>query len=273
MDAEGLADLLQEIEAYYDAVPRAAARVEQIGPFTLFVKTAAGWPYYARPTLGATRFSAADVARVRARQRELALPETFEWVAETSPHLRVAAEAAGLAVAEHPLMTLQAAVPPRLSAPGVEVRLVGHRDDLTLLSAIPRVAFAAPGTATGPQGSAEARAVAAGLDPATAEFTRERLRSGRTVMAVALVAGRPVGIGSHQPVGAVSEVVGVGVLPAFRRRGIAAALTGLLAADARERGVRTVFLSAGDDVIGRVYQRAGFRRVATACTAEPAEEA
>ena len=63
--------MLDRIERYYDGVPRAAARVETIGPFTLFVKQGAGWPYYARPNLGATTFSAADVERVRSRQREL----------------------------------------------------------------------------------------------------------------------------------------------------------------------------------------------------------
>src|SRR5262245_65808995 len=66
--------LLSELEAYYDAVPRAACRVEQIGPFTLFVNRGPGWPYYARPALGTTQFSAADVHRVRARQRALGIP-------------------------------------------------------------------------------------------------------------------------------------------------------------------------------------------------------
>ncbi len=45
-----LADLAA-IEAYYDAVPRSAARTEECGPFTLFVGTGP-WPYYARPRLG-----------------------------------------------------------------------------------------------------------------------------------------------------------------------------------------------------------------------------
>ena len=59
------------------------------------------------------------------------------------------------------------------------------------------------------------------------------------------------------------------MLPAFRRRGITAALTALLARDARRRGADTVFLSAGDEVIARNYARTGFRRIGTSCTAEP----
>jgi predicted GNAT family acetyltransferase len=77
--------------------------------------------------------------------------------------------------------------------------------------------------------------------------------------------------GQHQPVGTVSEIVGVGTLPTARRRGLALAVTAALVADARSRGVETVFLSAGDDDVARIYSRLGFRRIATALIAEPAE--
>ena len=54
--------MFERLERYLDAVPRAASRVEHLGPFTLFAKHGPGWPYYARPKLGATQFSAvADV--------------------------------------------------------------------------------------------------------------------------------------------------------------------------------------------------------------------
>jgi predicted GNAT family acetyltransferase len=77
-------------------------------------------------------------------------------------------------------------------------------------------------------------------------------------------------VGAHQPVGEVSEVVGVATLPAFRRQGWAGAVTHALVADARERGVRTVFLSAADDAVARVYQRVGFGDIGEVCAAEPA---
>jgi predicted GNAT family acetyltransferase len=69
----------------------------------------------------------------------------------------------------------------------------------------------------------------------------------------------------------VTEIVGVATLPAFRRRGIGAALTAFLTSDAGDRGVRTVFLSAGNEDVARVYERAGFRRIGTAYIAAPAE--
>ena len=268
MSSRSSACLLQ-IETYYDAVPRSAARVELIGTFTLFINAGAGWPYYARPTLGATSFHADDVRRVRARQRELGAPETFEWVAETTPTLAAAAQAAGLAVTRHPLMLfdVNGAAPP--SAPiGVEVRLATVDDDLGLLDAIAGLSFSTPGTAVGAAGLDDARKMVK-RDPALLAFRQERLRAGRTVTALALVGGQPVGVASHQPVGSVSEVVGMAVLPAFRRRGIAAALTTCLVNDALARGVHTIFLSAGDETIGRIYERVGFRQIGTACIAEP----
>ena len=93
---------------YYDAAPRSAARVEEVGPFTLFVGTGP-WPYYARPAArrASTSSRAADVEAVRARQRELGQPEAFEWVHETTPSLLAAAREAGLEVLEAPLMVLE----------------------------------------------------------------------------------------------------------------------------------------------------------------------
>ena len=262
--------MLDEIEVYYDAVPRFAARTEDIGPFTLFVSEAPGWSYYARPRLGATVLTADDVMRVRERQRALAMPESFEWVAETTPGLRAAAEAAGLAVSEHPLMVLAGGEHEAVSAPaGVELHFATPDDDVARIGAVAAVAFGAPGTAAGPQGIERLADAAARRTAEQVAFERDRLRSERSIVVVARVAGVPVGVGTHQPVGAVSEVAGVGTLPAFRRRGIAAAVTRLLVADARRRGVRTVFLSAADDTVARLYARIGFRRVATACIAEP----
>jgi ribosomal protein S18 acetylase RimI-like enzyme len=261
-----MVDRLAEIETYYDAVPRSAAHAEEIGPFTLFVNQGPGWSYYARPSLAASRFTKAHVQRVRARQRSLGVPEAFEWVAETTPHLAEAAERAGLVVRRFPLMLLGQVRP--VEAAGVQVRLATAVDDLALLDAIGHVAFDNSGTEVGAPGLEDAR-LRVQPDPSAMAFQRERLRSGRTITAIAFVDDQPVGIGSHQPVGSVTEVVGVGVLPVVRRRGIGAAVTSHLVADAVQRGQRTIFLSAGDATIARVYERVGFERIGTACSAEP----
>jgi ribosomal protein S18 acetylase RimI-like enzyme len=257
--------LLDRIDAYCDAVPRTAARAEEIGPLVLFVPEGSAWPYYARPKRGGPRPTVDDVRRVRERQRELGEPESFEWIAEVSPGLIEVARAAGLEVAEHPLMALDEPVP--ASIDDAELRLVTPDDDLALLGAVLEVGFSNPGTARGEVGVAELERRAATGPPDAVEFRRERLRQGLTIWAAAWIDGFPVAGGMHQPVGGVTEVVGVAALPAFRRRGLGAAVTGLLVEDARDRGADTVFLTAGDDEIARVYARLGFVRVGTSCIA------
>ncbi|MEV8535093.1 GNAT family N-acetyltransferase [Streptomyces sp. NPDC051211] len=267
--------ILDDLERYYDTVPRlGGARAEDFGPLTLFVQEGGGWPYYARPTLAGAgdgaEVTAEAVRRVRERQRELGVPEAFEWVAETSPSLRAAAEAAGLDVHAHPLMVLATdAEPP---APHPEVRLVGADDPLLPAAVtVPKLAFGAPGTALGEAGPAElAQALA---DPGTADraaHVSARLGSGRSGMAAAVRDGVVLASGMHNPVGGVAEVVAVGTLPAARRQGLALGVTAALVADARARGADLVFLSAGDEDVARIYGRAGFRRVGTALIAEPA---
>ena len=182
-----------------------------------------------------------------------------------SPGLLDLVRATGLEVTEHPLMVLEDAVP--AAADGVELRLVTPDDDLALLGAVLEVGFSNPGTARGEDGVAEVKRRAAASRTESSEFRRERVRRGLTVWAAAWVDGIPVAGGMHQPVGEVTEVVGVATLPAFRRRGLGAAVTALLVEDARARGVERVFLTAGDDEIARVYGRLGFVRVGTSCIA------
>ena len=263
------ADLLGRIEAYFDAAPRAAADVEEHGALTLFVSRIP-WRFYGRPRLGLGEdVGADDVAAVRARQRELGVREAFEWVHETTPSLAGAATAAGLEVTQVPLLALDAAAWTPAPAPaGVTVRMLGA-DDLALpaAQATVEVAFATESMAGDPPALAgtTARDVAAG-ELGDLGFLRERLRHGQTAMAVAESAEQgALGAGSHQPVGHVCEVMGVGTLPAARRRGIATALTGRLVEHARERGIELVFLSAAGDDVARMYGRLGFRRVGTAC--------
>jgi ribosomal protein S18 acetylase RimI-like enzyme len=155
--------------------------------------------------------------------------------------------------------------------PDVRLRLVQPDDDLGQIGAVADLAFGNPGTSIGLAGLADL--AAAPRRAASIESQRERLRSGRTVSAVALVQTAqgeyPVATGSHQPLDGVSEVVGVATLPAFRRRGLGAAVTSLLTQDALRRGCAIVFLSADDEAVARVYTRVGFQPLAQACIAEP----
>jgi ribosomal protein S18 acetylase RimI-like enzyme len=259
--------LLRRIDAYLDAAPRTAASTETIGPFTLFLNQGHGWRYYARPTPGATGITAEAIEAVRARQRELAQPEALEWIAELAPEVGPAARRAGMRVIEHPLMVLTHDVAVGAAPEGVQVAIVDADDDLAALSAVAEVGFATPGTATGTPGAAEAAAAATGQNADTIAFQRGRMLAGLTVAAAARLSGVVAAVGWHQPLDGATEIVGVATLPAFRRRGLGAMVTGALVADALERGTDLVFLSADDDDVARVYAKVGFAHVGTASAA------
>ena len=264
------AALLERIEAYSDAAPRASAAVEDVGALTLFVSRIP-WRLYARPRLGLVAdVGADDVAAVRARQRELGVREAFEWVHETTPSMAGAAEAAGLAVTRVPLLALETAGWEAPPPPEWLVLRLLTPDDAAMAGAqgVVELAFAAAATGLGGAGP-EARDAAARA-VGDLGFLRDRLRRGLTVMAVAEDASGPVAAGSHQPVGDVSEIVGVGTLPTARRRGAGAAVTARLVHDARARGATLVFLSAADAAVARLYAQLGFAPIGTACFGSPA---
>jgi ribosomal protein S18 acetylase RimI-like enzyme len=265
-------EVIERIDAFCDAVPRRRTRAIRCGPLVLFVPVGPGWPYYARPRRGSRPpVTATDVRAVRARQRELIIPESFEWIEQVAPEMASAAAEAGLEVHAHPLMKLAGPAQAPPLPPGVTVRVVTPSEpELDRISAVPAVAFGYPGTAVGEAGPAERDKIAADQDGGTITILRERLRSGQSVLVAAFGPDGPLGAGSCQAVDGVAEITGVGVLPAQRRRGLGAAITALLAKDALERGVETVFLSASDAVVARIYGRIGFREIGTAMIAEPA---
>ena len=264
----GRADLLTRIDAYYDTAPRATARPEEHGSLVLFVAER-GWPFYARPRLVRdTEPTADEIREVLARQSELKVPLALEWVHDTAPLMADSARAAGMTVDECPMLVLESLLESR--DPDGLVRLVDADDPAVgPVQAAVRVAFATPGTAIARAGVAERDAAASSSGAAhRLDFTVDGLREGLTVLVGAFVDDSgAVGGGSHNPRGQVSEMVGVGVLPAFRRRGLAGAVAHLLARQALDNGVTTVFCGAESIDVARVYEGVGFRRIGTTCTA------
>jgi GNAT superfamily N-acetyltransferase len=262
-------DLLQHLETYYDTVPRRHARVEECGPFTLFLGEPGGWTFYARPRLGAGGpFTADDVKAALARLRESDLPEAIEWVHETTPDLLATVRAEGtLPVEQVPLLVLGDERPvPRTVSDDVRIRIL-TADDGDLLAdanACAHVGFGSGGTAIGTDGVAE-RDAARKPPP---QRVLDLIAAGDAIVAVAETADGVVCTGRAIPVGDVAEIVGVATLPVARRRGIGAALTAALVDAALEAGVRTVFLTASSPDVARVYESVGFNRVGTGYIAE-----
>ena len=279
--------LFDRLERFYDALPRPWARIEEIGSLVLFIREGEGWPYYARPRRGSHTPSAADIIAVRNRQRDLGLPESFEWVHETTPDLLAVARSAGLDVLLAPLLVLDpAALVPDLPLRGAHVRHLdpadaSFADDLRDSRTVSRLAFGAPAHQA-PMQVAEKTLVVDGAGPGERDAAEplgpEALRHARDLFAsgdhLTVVAESPsegiLATATSQRSGDVAEIVGVATLPSARRRGYASQLTATLAGRLLESGVSLVFLSAGDDDVARLYTRVGFRRAGTACIAEPA---
>jgi predicted GNAT family acetyltransferase len=248
---------LGEIEAYYDAVPRPTATTEGVGPFTLFLADeGTGWQFYARPRLGAEAiFTADDVRNVLARQVELDRPRAIEWVDEVTPSLQPAVWAAGHEAGRYPLLAL-----PQDAAVAVPAgtRVLAPDDaDLGLAVGAVHAAF---------EGLEEVEPRAVGKRP-------ELIAAGHLIEVAAYDAdGRLVGGGSAAPRGETAELMGIGVPPAYRARGVGTAITRALVHACREAGVRTVFLSAYNDAAAAIYRRVGFVDVGTACILEVDDE-
>jgi GNAT superfamily N-acetyltransferase len=252
--------VLQRIDRFCDAVPRRRATVVDDGPLRLFTRDGPGWPFYARPVPGDGPVAAADVVRMRRRQRDLGLPEAFEWVLAEAPEMAGAAAAAGLTVRVCPLLVLDGDPALAPLPAGCSARLLGPADaDLgpaaSTMNALLAAAFEAPvpGAVTGAQ-----------LDA-----LRTDLAEGAVARLLVSDAGGLIAAGSLQRVGDVVELVGIGTVRRERGRGLGAAVTALLAGAARDAGADLVFLAAGGDTATRVYERVGFRRIGECGLAAP----
>jgi GNAT superfamily N-acetyltransferase len=237
-----------------------------------------GWPYYGRPRLGwSGEITLDDVRRLLERQQELAVPRAIEWVDENTPGLVDVVRRAGVDVELCPLLVLEgeprgSAGTARILDPDVPADIA----DLATSRAAVSVGFANPGTGIGEAGLEERERALTSKYADLHESFLAAMRAGRLRHAAVYdaddLAAGPVGGGSYSPVEGVAEIAGVGVLPSYRRRGLAGQLTFVMAQHALEHGVTTVFCSAQTDDVARVYEAVGFRRVGTACIAElPAE--
>lgn len=108
--------------------------------------------------------------------------------------------------------------------------------------------------------AAEVGASAYGKDaPYPAPLRRLVAQGGTLAVAYDCNSGEMVGAGTATPQhDGVTEITGIGVLSAFRRRGIAGALTSLLAREAFARGANLAWLTPEHDEARNIYARTGF---------------
>lgn len=231
---------------YLLAAASSAPSTERVGPFVASYDLDDANPYrnYAVPVGQADPSRLEIDALVAAFKRRQRTPR-LEYVLDAAPDVAPALTAAGFTPESR--LPLMAAIEmhdhPRLPS-GMLFEVATATSDL--------------------QATAEAQNEAYGAGPATAADLRRLnatvARGGivglvRDLSTGAVAAG---GLCTPPRTGA-SELAAVGTRPAFRRRGIAAALTAELTSAAIERGLGRVFLMALHDGERRIYERAGFR--------------
>ena len=187
----------------------------------------------------------------------------MEWVDETTPTL---------------LPAVRNALGSAASA-GAHVEL--EECPLLVLPPLPRRRRARPARdpgarrATTPTCRSRVGAIHAGFDGSDDVVERpvgkrpELIEQGLLVVVAAYDdQGRVVGGGSAAPRGDAAELMGIGVPPFARRRGLGSAITRALVQAVRDRGVTTVLLSAASDDAASIYRQVGFEDVGTACILE-----
>jgi GNAT superfamily N-acetyltransferase len=226
-------------------------REGRAGPFTIGPGEHSGHPMrnFAVPDDGAAPGAAGISALVAFFRGHDRIPR-LEFIGASAPAVTPALLAAGFtAEARTPVM---ACVPGMTLTPrdpaGVTVREAVGDVDLAAAAGVRHHACAGP-SPPGPRVIAQIRAMTA--------------RGGIVTIAVDNASGSVAGTGLADvpgPGAATGELAAVGVLTAFRRRGIASAVSAHLARTAHDRGIRVVFPEALPDE-KEIYRRAGFADV------------
>jgi ribosomal protein S18 acetylase RimI-like enzyme len=250
-----MSELIERLQATMRETARAQYEAQQIAPFTAFFhpRDMLTFLNYAIPDEAASSDLAVPLAELRAAYHARNRRPRFEFIEEYAPELPRALQAAGFEEeARQQLMTCSAETWQSAPAtPGLEILVLDAEAPAELIR---------QNLVTNDLGFNPASSGVFGDEDV--ERFRQMLGGGR--MATALLDGRPVGAGMfNAPRNRLAELVGIATLEAFRRRGVATALSARLAQEAFALGVEAAFLSAADERAGRVYERIGFRRVAT----------
>jgi ribosomal protein S18 acetylase RimI-like enzyme len=233
------------------AILSAAARgrnVERIGPFTATFNATSTNPFlsYAIPEAAATP-SPDDIEALVAAYRLRSRVPRLEYLPTLAPAVEPALVAAGFTVdARAPLMTFSPGCTPAAPA-GIELVETISDENIRAAAMAQHEAYDEPEPPT----DSWIAGVHASIDA-----------GGVLVLARNAQTGEPAGGGQCTPPHeGATELTSIGVRLAYRRQGIAAGMTALLAETMRARGADLVFLMAAGEPEARIYARVGFERV------------
>ena len=239
-----------QIQGYLRALAARRRGAERIGPFLAAYDSHSDNPYrnYAIPDDRAEPTPDEVQALIAAFALRGRTPR-LEYVPVAAPAVEAALRDAGfVAEGRYPLMT----VTPQLARdlpqpPGIALLLATTDDDLLAAATVQNIAYGEPAA------------------PTTHDVARLRSTlddGGIVALARDAANGEPVGAGlCTSPIDGVTEVAAIGVIPDYRRRGVAGALTALLVRAAIAAGVTAPFLMSASEEGARIYARAGFAPV------------
>ncbi|MBW4448649.1 MAG: GNAT family N-acetyltransferase [Spirirestis rafaelensis WJT71-NPBG6] len=234
------------IQSYLRFAASQQRDTQQIGPFLATFNPHSANPFlnYAIPDDAATP-SLIDVNALIAAYESRGRKPRLEYVATLAPAVEEALVAAGF--------TVEGRLPLMICTPGSE-QFLPVPLDIELIVPVSDAEMLATVTV---QNEAYGESAPSAEDG-------QRLRNSLAAGAIAVLArvastGEPAGAGvCSVPGNQTTEVAGIGVRVAFRRRGIAGALTTRLVREAFDAGVTVAFLMAAHEEEVRIYTRAGF---------------
>jgi ribosomal protein S18 acetylase RimI-like enzyme len=228
---------------------------ERVGPFAVHfdAHSANLFRNYALPDAGAAPTPLEIDALIALFDQHDRTPR-LEYLPDIAPEVEPALVAAGFAVEfRSPVFGCRRGEATDLGAPdGIVFALVTEDADLVDVARVQNAAYGEPA----PPGPAD-----------VARLRRLVARGGIVALARAVDNGEPAGAGlCEAATHGVSELAAVGVAEAYRRRGIASALTAFLARSMHDRDIESahgadlVWLEREQHLPDRLYERAGFTR-------------
>jgi predicted GNAT family acetyltransferase len=230
---------------------RNARALPRVGPFALLFTAATQLRYlnYAIPDDDANPNDSEVAALVTAFTTADRMPRV-EFLPSVAPALEAALLARGWTVEDRlPLMTCTARTVRALQPPeGIVIEVPSDEATLFEMARVQHEIFEDPEPAD---------------EHSVARLRDSLSRGGRALIGRDAVTGRLVAAAQYGvPAGGATEVVGVVVAPAYRRRGLAAAMVAALARQGVDAGLKIVFLEAAPGADG-AYRNAGFQRTST----------
>lgn len=237
------------IQSYLRVAASHQRDTERIGPFLATFSRANDNPFlnYAIPDDNATP-TPADVAALIIAYKKRSRQPRLEYVAQLAPTVEGMLIDAGFRMEGHLLlMTCAPGAERILPIPeGIELILPVTDADLFATVAVQHEAYG------------ESPPDSSSIDSLKISLAA----GGIAVLARITATGEPVGAGvCSVPSNHTTEIAGIGVRAAFRRRGIAGALTTRLVGEAFAAGISVPFLMAAHEAEQRIYARAGFSAI------------